>query len=226
MRFCALGSRASDGTNFVKLLVIDDHPIVLDGIAALLAGASPGATVLTARDAQTGFALAGQHPDLDIVLLDLKLPGVSGHAAISEFGRLRPSLPVIVLSSSEDPSDVRKAIGLGALGYVPKSASRHTLMSAISLVMNGDIYVPSLMVDSLSGETPKAESAGAPTPRLTERQVEVLRMLSHGLPNKVIAARLHLSEKTVKIHISAIFRTLNVVNRTQAAAVGRELGLL
>jgi DNA-binding NarL/FixJ family response regulator len=210
----------------VKLLVIDDHPIVLDGIAALLAGSSPDTTVITARDAPTGLRLADANPDLDIVLLDLKLPGVSGHAAIAEFGRLRPSLPVIVLSSSEDPADVRKAIGLGALGYVPKSASRHTLMSAIALVMNGEIYVPSLMAESLSGETPKADSAGAPAPRLTERQIEVLRMLSHGLANKVIATRLTLSEKTVKIHISAIFRTLNVVNRTQAAAVGRELGLL
>ncbi len=210
----------------MKLLVIDDHPIVLDGIAALLAGSSPDTTVFTARDAQTGFRLATEHTDLDIVLLDLKLAGLSGHAAISEFGRLRPSLPVIVLSSSEDPADVRKAIGLGALGYVPKSANRHTLMSAIALVMNGEIYLPSLMIDNLFGETPKAETLSAPTHRLTERQIEVLRLMSHGLANKVIATRLNLSEKTVKIHISAIFRTLNVINRTQAAAVGRELGLL
>lgn len=210
----------------MKLLVIDDHPIVLDGIAALLAGASRGAIVLTAPDAHAGFKLVNQHPDLDVVLLDLKMPGVSGHAAITEFGRLRPSLPVIVLSSSEDPADVRKAIGLGALGYVPKSASRQTLMSAISLVLNGEIYVPSLMAETLAGERPKGGTAGVLKPRLTERQIEVLRMLSHGLANKTIAARLALSEKTVKIHISAVFRTLNVVNRTQAAAVGRELGLL
>jgi DNA-binding NarL/FixJ family response regulator len=182
--------------------------------------------VLTAPDARTGFALVDEHPDLDVVLLDLKLPGVSGHAAISEFGRLRPSLPVIVLSSSEDPADVRKAISLGALGYVPKSASRHTLLAAVALVMNGEIYVPSLMADSLSSETPKAESAGAKAPHLTERQIGVLRMVSQGLANKEIAARLNLSEKTVKIHVSAIFRTLNVINRTKAAAVGRELGLL
>ena len=210
----------------MKLLVIDDQPIVLDGIAALLAGSSPGATVLTARDAQTGFKLAEQHPDLDIVLLDLKLPGVSGHAAIGEFGRLMPSVPVIVLSSSEDPEDVCKSIELGALGYVPKSASRHTLMAAIGLVMSGEIYVPSLMADRMSGETPKAESVEAAAPRLTERQIEVLRLLSHGLTNKDIAKRINLSEKTVKIHISAIFRALNVINRTQAAKVGRELGLL
>ena len=209
----------------MKLLVIDDHPIVLDGIAALLVGSNPDTVVLKARDAQSGFKLLDANPDLDVVLLDLRLPGLNGHAAISEFGRLRPTLPVIVLSSSEDPTDVRRAIALGALGYVPKSASRHALMSAIDLVMNGEIYLPPLMVDSLTGETPLRAATSSHGSRLTDRQIEVLGMLSQGLANKVIAARLNLSEKTVKIHISAIFKALNVVNRTQAAAVGREQGL-
>ena len=210
----------------MKLLVIDDHPIVLDGLAALLTGAGKDMVVLTARDAPSGFKLLEAHPDLDIVLLDLRLPGVSGHAAIAEFGRLRPTLPVIVLSSSEDPADVRKAIALGALGYVTKSASRHALMSAIDLVLNGEIYVPPLMIDSVFADAPKEEAGAGHAVRLTDRQVEVLAMLAQGLSNKVIAARLHLSEKTVKIHISAIFRALNVINRTQAAAVGRESGLI
>ena len=210
----------------MKLLVIDDHPIVLDGLAALLTGAGKDMVVLTARDAPSGFKLLEAHPDLDIVLLDLRLPGVSGHAAIAEFGRLRPTLPVIVLSSSEDPADVRKAIALGALGYVTKSASRHALMSAIDLVLNGEIYGPPLMIDSVFADAPKEEAGAGHAVRLTDRQVEVLAMLAQGLSNKVIAARLHLSEKTVKIHISAIFRALNVINRTQAAAVGRESGLI
>ncbi len=166
------------------------------------------------------------HPDLDMVLLDLKLPGLDGHAAISEFGRLRPTLPVIVLSSSEDPADVRKAIGLGALGYVPKSASRHALLSAIDLVLKGEIYLPSLMVERTFADPPREDATNARAARMTERQLEVLGMVSQGLANKVIAARLNLSEKTVKIHISAIFKALNVVNRTQAAATARELGLL
>ena len=210
----------------MKLLVIDDHPIVLDGLQALLSGSGQDMVVLTARDAAGGFKLLDEHPDLDMVLLDLKLPGLNGHAAISEFGRLRPTLPVIVLSSSEDPADVRKAIGLGALGYVPKSASRHALLSAIGLVLNGEIYLPSLMAERPFAETPREEAAGSRALRMTERQVEVLAMLSQGLANKVIAARLNLSEKTVKIHISAIFKALNVVNRTQAAAIAREMGLL
>jgi DNA-binding NarL/FixJ family response regulator len=210
----------------MKMLVIDDRPIVLDGLVALLVGSNPDTVVLTARDAREGFKLLESHPDLDVVLLDLRLPGVGGHEAISEFGRLRPTLPVIVLSSSEDLADVRKAISLGALGYVPKSASRRALLSAIDLVMNGELYVPAFMVDVFANEVGRAEPPPQQISRLTERQVEVLAMLSHGDSNKAIAAKLSLSEKTVKIHISAIFRALNVVNRTQAAAVGREAGLI
>jgi two-component system, NarL family, nitrate/nitrite response regulator NarL len=210
----------------MKLLVIDDHPIVLDGLAALLVGADPATIVLTARDAREGLKLLGAHLDIDVVLLDLRLPGLNGHEAIAEFGRQRPTLPVIVLSSSEDPADVRKALALGALGYVPKSASRYALTSAIDMVLNGELYVPRLVVDGISGQGWRETSARAPVRRLTDRQIEVLAMLSQGQPNKAIAAKLNLSEKTIKIHISAIFKTLNVVNRTQAAAVGREFGLI
>jgi DNA-binding NarL/FixJ family response regulator len=210
----------------MKLLIVDDHPIVLDGLAALLASAAPETVVLTARDAPGGLKLVEANPDLDVVLLDLRLPGVSGHAAISEFGRLRPTLPIIILSSSEDPADVRRALALGALGYMPKSGSRQALMSAIDLVLNGEIYVPPLLVGGLVGETPKGVLAGQHGVKLTDRQAEVLAMLSEGMANKVIATKLNLSEKTVKIHVTAIFREMNVVNRTQAAAVGRQLGLI
>jgi two-component system, NarL family, nitrate/nitrite response regulator NarL len=210
----------------MKLLVIDDHPIVLEGLAALLGQLSAEAIVLTAHDAKEGLSLLEDHPDLDIVLLDLVLPGLSGHLAISEFGRKRPSLPIVVLSSSEDPADVKKALTLGALGYVPKSASQKTLLSAIRLVLNGELYVPPLVIDRPEGENDPRDRTVANAARLTERQIEVLTLLSQGQSNKTIAARLNLAEKTVKIHISAIFRALNVVNRTQAAAVGRETGLI
>jgi DNA-binding NarL/FixJ family response regulator len=211
----------------MKLLVIDDHPVVLEGLAALLRNVGPDATILTARDAKQGFATLDQHADLDVIVLDLNLPGLSGHLAIGEFGRKRPTLPIIVLSSSEDPADVRMALAHGALGYVPKSASQNTLLSAIRLVLEGELYVPPLMMEKVEGGGSDAAAAsGAAGSRLTERQVEVLAMLSGGLPNKTIATRLNLSEKTVKAHISAIFRALNVVNRTQAASVARDAGLI
>jgi two-component system nitrate/nitrite response regulator NarL len=212
----------------MKLLIVDDHPFLRDGLAALLMQIGPETTVLQARDANEGIALVNNHPDLDVVILDLAMPGMEGLQALSEFGRKRPDLPVIVLSSSEDARDVRRALASGALGYVPKSASQHVLLSAIRLVLNGDLYVPPLILDEKVGtiarraNNPERESSRL----LTARQIEILKLLSEGKPNKTIASTLALSEKTVKTHITAIFKALNVVNRTQAAAAGREQGII
>src|SRR6185312_842025 len=119
----------------MKLLIVDDHPVLREGLAALLRQAGPETEVLLASDAADGLALVERHADLDAVVLDLMMPGMDGWRAITEFGRKRPELPVIVLSSSEDPQDARKALALGALGYVPKSASQHVLLSAIRIVL-------------------------------------------------------------------------------------------
>jgi two-component system nitrate/nitrite response regulator NarL len=212
----------------MKLLVVDDHPIVRDGLAALLGQMGPDTVVLQVGDAGGALALVAAHADLDVVVLDIAMPGMDGLRALAEFGRTRPELPVVVISASEDARDAREALAKGALGYVPKSASQHTLLSAIRLVLNGDVYVPPLIL----AETVVARSlnpsvtAGPGRPTLTDRQIDVLRRLSEGQSNKEIAAELDLSEKTVKAHVTAIFRALNVVNRTQAAAAGRTAGLI
>jgi two-component system, NarL family, nitrate/nitrite response regulator NarL len=212
----------------MRLLVVDDHPIVREGLAAFLEQLGPDTAVLQAGDASRALALAAEHSDLDVVILDLALPGLNGMSAIAEFGRVRPELPVIVLSASEDARQAREALAQGALGYVPKSASRQTLVSAIQLVLNGEIYVPPLILSETAAAKPAPQGAGAsPTrPLLTDRQIDVLRRLSAGQSNKTIARDLDLSEKTVKAHITAIFRALNVFNRTQAAAAGRGAGLI
>jgi two-component system, NarL family, nitrate/nitrite response regulator NarL len=154
--------------------------------------------------------------------------GMDGFQTMKELSRLRPELPVIVLSSSENPNDVRQALAQGALGYVPKSASQHTLLGAVRLVMNGDVYVPRLMVDEtdIKRLTQFSLHGSAHKPVLTERQVAVLRSISVGRSNKAIAIELGLSEKTVKAHITAIFKILNVINRAKAVAVGRENGII
>jgi two-component system nitrate/nitrite response regulator NarL len=211
----------------MKLLIVDDHSIVRDGLAALFEQVSPDFEVAQARDAAEGLDCLDRADDFDLVILDLFIPGVDGFEAISAFGRKRPELPVIVLSSSEDPGDVHKALARGALGYVPKSASQHVLLSAIRLVMNGDLYVPPLVLSKTA--RPNSQVDGLPKGReklLTPRQVEVLRLLCEGNPNKTIAVKLNLSEKTVKAHISLIYKALDVANRMQASKAARESGLI
>lgn len=212
----------------MKILIVDDHPIYRKGLVALLHQMEPHAALLQANDGAHALALIAENGDLDVVILDLVIPGMDGLQAIAEFGKIRPELPVIMLSSSENPADVRAALANGALGYVPKSAAEHTLLTAIRVVLDGDIYVPPfvlLQTESSHQAALKIES-GSNRPVLTDRQIEVLRRISAGQLNKIIAAELGLSEKTVKSHITAIFRALNVVNRSQAAAVAREAGFI
>jgi two-component system nitrate/nitrite response regulator NarL len=211
----------------MKLLIVDDHAILREGLVALLRQFEQGADVLQASDAAEGLRLAEAHPDLNAVFLDLNMPDQSGMELIPVFAKRCPQVPVIVLSSSEDPRDVSLALKSGAFGYVPKSASPRNILSALRLVLSGEVYVPPLMLElarPLAGEAGQAisESSG----RLTERQTEVLRQLCRGLSNKEISRALDLSEKTTKSHITAIFKALGVVNRTQAASAARRAGIV
>jgi two-component system nitrate/nitrite response regulator NarL len=212
----------------MKLLIVDDHPVLREGLAALLKQISPDTEVLVAADSQEGLRTVETHTDIDLALLDLMMPGMGGLQAIREFGRRRPELPVVVLSSSEDPEDVRRAIASGALGFVPKSASPRTLLSAVRLVLSGEVYIPQFMAQEASRSTAYARSDPGPAAvtRLTDRQIEVLKLLAKGFANKQIGEGLGLADQTVKAHITAIFKVLGVVNRTQAANIAHESGLV
>ena len=201
----------------MKLLIVDDHPMVRTGIAALLAQAEIDAVILQAHAAPMALDMAAKHPDIDAVMLDLSMPGMDGFTAIAAFQRSNPALPVIVLSSSEEPEHVRRALAMGARGYIPKSAPPGTVVAALRIVLSGEVYLPPLMLSE------PMEAAGVD--RLTDRQSDVLALLSQGQSNKTIAASLGIAEKTVKAHVGAIFRALNVVNRTQAASQARRIRL-
>ncbi len=208
----------------MKLLVVDDHPLFRDGLAALLRQANPDTQVFQASDSEAGMEMAQATGDLDAVFVDLMMPGLAGEAAVKEFARRRPELPVIVLSSSENPSDVKRVLNAGALGYIPKSASPQTVLSALQLVLTGNIYVPPLLARAVDAAAVEQNSAApVPLPALTERQIEVLKQVRDGHSNKEISNRLGIAEKTVKAHVAAIFKALNVVNRTQAANAARDL---
>ncbi len=200
----------------MKLLIIDDHPLFRDGLAALLRQASPDNVVTPASSAEDALELADEQI-FDAVFMDLMMPGLSGEAAVREFARRHPELPVIVLSSSESASDVRRVLNAGASGYIPKSATAQTVVSALKLVLSGNIYVPPLLVAATAPSMDRGPGGPRAVSQLTDRQVDVLRYLKDGLTNKEISAKLGIAEKTVKVHIAAIFKALHVVNRTQAA---------
>ncbi len=203
----------------MKFLIIDDHPMLRQGVAAVLRDLEPGVTVLEAPDGATGLALAAAHAGLDAVLLDLQLTGLSGMDTLARLAAAHSDLPVVMLSASEDPAAVRAALAAGARGYCPKSASHATMQAAVRLVLAGEIYVPPLM----AGAAPSAPRGDAD---LTARQREVLRLVCDGQPNKQIAHTLGMQEKTVKTHVTAIFRALKVINRAQAVIAARKAGLI
>lgn len=211
----------------MHLLIVDDHRVVREGVAAMAAqGFGEATRVDHAASLAEALEIVASHPGLDIVLLDLFLPGEGGAAAgfagIEALGRAAPHLPVVILSSSEEPRDVRRALAAGALGYIPKSAGPDTLTAALDLVMKGEVYVPPLVLDDVAAPQPSQGGASG----LTERQIEVLKLIVRGHSNKQIARAMRISEKTVKAHSTAIFKVLGVINRTQAAGIARTLGLV
>jgi two-component system, NarL family, nitrate/nitrite response regulator NarL len=218
----------------LKVLVIDDHPLVQEGVSAALESLADDVNVMAARDAEQGLARAAENPDLDLVLLDLALPGMSGFNLIGKLHERLPSLPVVVLSALEEPENVRHAINAGAMGFVPKSAATRVLLEVLQQVLEGNVTVPLALQSSgppishaLPGATGESQSASEPdVALLTLRQLEVLSRVCQGKTNKQIATELGLSEKTVKAHVTAIFKVLGVVNRTQAVLVARRVGMI
>ncbi len=211
----------------LRLLVIDDHPLFLDGIVAILHRLEPDIHVVTACDVSRGIGeIEREMPD--IVLLDLSLPGIDGFTAIGEFHRRFPSLPVVVLSARERETDMRRAVEVGALGYIPKSSSPRMLMEALRQVQQGLVYLPELMSQSLcyiGAERRPLVPVVSGGEGLSLRQLEVLSRICQGHSNKQIALDLGLSEKTIKTHVTGIFRALGVVSRTQAVLVARKPGM-
>jgi DNA-binding NarL/FixJ family response regulator len=217
----------------VKILVVDDHPLILEALQHVLRALDGGATIHDARTAEDGRRLVAEHPDARLLILDLSLPGADGFSLLHELRSAYPSIPVVVLSASDQREDIMRAIDLGAMGYIPKSSSNLVMLQALRLVLSGGVYLPSValaMREASGAELLRAAEGGATrtTPRelgLTARQAQVLALILQGKPNKVICRELGLAEGTVKIHVAAILRALNVSTRTQAVIEASRLGL-
>ncbi len=204
----------------MKIMIVDDHALIRAGVAAVLEQLGGEVSVLEAPDGARCLELAAAHPDLAAVLLDLRMASMAGFAVLEQLRSEHPHVPVLVLSSSEDPADVRRALAAGARGYSPKSAPHTSLLAALRLVLAGEMYLPPLMLHAPAAPESSAGSG------LTARQLEVLHLVCEGRSNKDIARRLGLEERTVKGHVSAIFRALNVVHRLQAIEAARAAGLV
>ncbi|SEO84954.1 two component transcriptional regulator, LuxR family [Rhodospirillales bacterium URHD0017] len=198
----------------MKILVVDDHVLIREALRGLFKELRPEATVLEAPDAARTMQLLAEQPDIALVLLDLSLPDRDGLALLAEVHGRHPGIPVVVLSGFADRANVVRALDHGALGFIPKSAGREVMTSALSLVFSGGVYIP----PEILGPGPNAGRAKA-TPGdlgLTERQVDVLALMMQGKSNKAICRRLDLAEPTVKNHVTAILKALGVSNRTEA----------
>lgn len=225
----------------MRILIADDHRLIVEGVKLKLAELGPDTEFVIAMDlAELRDAIhAPDAPSLSLALIDLAMPGVRGNEHLAEVVEQLPDVPVIVLSGSEDPGLMKGLLATGVQGFIPKAYSPDVMLSAVRLVLSGGVYVPPLLLQERGDGvgTPAAAVNSVATTQttppdsleerlrklLTERQIDVLRLLSQGKPNKLIARDLGISEGTVKIHLAAIFRALNVRNRVEAVVASRRI---
>ncbi len=210
----------------LRLLVVEDHALVREGLVRLLGQIEEDASVQECADLEVALTLLDNEGEFDLLLLDLALPGVDGFAGLDILRRRYPGMPVVVVSAFNDGPTIRRVLKLGASGFIPKAFSGDLLLSAVREVLDGNIFRPvcqqSSRIDDEMLLPPTKISLRPEEIGLTDRQSQVLALMVRGLSNRDIAAQLDLSEGTVKIHATAVFKTLGVTSRTQAlVAVSR-----
>lgn len=213
----------------LKLLVVEDHALVREGLVQTLRQLEDEVVIHEAADCEAAGVLLEREDDFDLVLLDLGLPGVDGLSCLGIFRQRYPAIPVVIVSAYDDAHTVNRALRNGASGFVPKAYSSDRLIAALREVLDGRIFTPEQMMPvNLGADLPHARIGGDADPSefgLTERQSEVLALMTRGKSNRDIAEQLGLSEGTVKIHITAIFKALGVASRTQALVAVARYGI-
>ena len=215
----------------MKILVVDDHALIREALRGVLKELKGDATVIEAPDWRQAMRQIEASADLDLILLDLNLPDRDGFEGLAELRERYPAISIVVLSALDDRDSVTKALDLGALGFIPKSARREVMLNALNLVFSGGMYIPPEILVHHGPAQPRAappqsgRRASAADLGLTDRQMEVLALMMQGKSNKAICRALALAEPTVKNHVTAILRALKASNRTEAVIAASALGL-
>lgn len=215
----------------MHILLVDDHTLFREALMHVLNQLDENVIVLEAASVLEATQVISHSNNIDLVLLDIDLPGVDGLSALPGLRELAPTVPIVVLSGSENVLDVQLALDNGSLGYIPKSCSSHEMLSALDIVLQGEIFVPPRLLMKLEqGELVTEAPAPVDKPNspsiLTSRQTEVLEMLAKGLPNKSIANSFNVTERTIKQHVSDILQALGARNRTHAVTEASRMGLI
>jgi len=196
----------------LKILVVDDHPLIVHALSQVLPHLDDEIAVLAAHDRDQTLSLLARHPDCSLVLLDLALPGAHGLDLLAELRRAYPRLPIVVLSATHDRATIGSALTAGARGFIAKTSDAATMLDAVRTVLNGGKHITS----DVAPTRPRTfDGVSIEVLGLTQRQSEVMLLLAQGKPNKTICRDLKLSEGTVKVHVSAILKALNVHSRSQ-----------
>src|SRR3989440_10714866 len=205
-----------------RLVIADDHPLFRDALRQAVTSVVPSAKIDEAGSFEDLTGLLGQDADVDLILLDLTMPGISGFSGLIYLRAQYPAIPVVVISASDDSATIRRSLDFGASGFIPKRFGLETLRDAIVKVMDGDVWVPP-DTDLSATADPDMTRLRDRLVTLTPQQVRVLMMLSEGLLNKQIAYELGVSEATIKAHVSAILQKLGVESRTQAVIAAAKI---
>ena len=203
-----------------NILIADDHPLCREAICNVIRSGFPGCSILETADLESTVQTALEHDNLDLILLDLNMPGMSGLNGLMSLRNEAPTIPVVIVSAEQDKHIVLQAITYGAVGFITKSTPREQMTAAIEQVLNGHVYLPADIIRSTQTNTRRTPREATISPELlqalTRKQLQVLERMAKGESNKQIAYNLNIAETTVKAHVSAILRKLNVHNRVQA----------
>ncbi len=219
----------------LRILIADDHPLFAESLSRLVSQLDEDVETVEAGDFPEAVKMAREKAPFDLILTDLRMPGMSEFAGVRALRDAAPSVPIVVVTGFESRTSLERCLESGAQGFLPKSSQPSVMLNAIRVVLLGEIYVPPSLFSSEpeSAETTSTRGMDGRSlremhpniQRLTRRQLGVLALIGQGLSNRDIAENLNISEGTVKVHVGAILKTLGVSNRTRAALLVTELGL-